>query len=148
MASRLKGDWKRIGIALKDLHTLPDKLQDLSKQEANYLKTELQNTIKFNRSGGVSLKQSTIDKKGSNIKLQETGELRDSIKVTNVGNSMVIAPMGVHSSGLTNQELAMIHEYGNSKVPARPFVRPTWERNEDKVKAKFINLVTNELKKY
>lgn len=33
---------------------------------------------------------------------------------------------------LTNEELAVIHEYGTSTIPARPFLGPTFTENADK----------------
>lgn len=50
-----------------------------------------------------------------------------------------------HGGDLTNAELAVIHEFGTSTIPARPFVFPTYAENADKY-GELLGKLTQKLK--
>jgi phage gpG-like protein len=66
------------------------------------------------------LAQSTLKRKAANTPLLETGELRDSIEWTVHGH-------GNHAEAEvgSNNDKAVWHELGTSRVPARPFLVPS-----------------------
>lgn len=39
-------------------------------------------------------------------------------------------PNTPHGDGLSNAELGIIHEYGTSNIPARPFIGPSFKKNQ------------------
>jgi hypothetical protein len=62
--------------------------------------------------------------------LLETGELRDSIEhVVGREGKEVVGYVG------TNDPIAKYHEFGTSKMPARPFLSAAAMRQEDKIHA-------------
>lgn len=76
------------------------------------------------------LAQSTVERKGFERPLYETGALRDSIEhvVMREGNE-VVGYVG------TNDPIAKYHEFGTSRIPARPFLSAAAMRQEDKIHA-------------
>lgn len=97
------------------------------KSEADRMKKG----IRDNTLGLPALAQSTIDRKGSDVPLVDTGEYVNSIEVgvENIGKvkRYKVAPReGLHSEAqISYQKLGAVHEYGTSKIPARPHFRPT-----------------------
>jgi HK97 gp10 family phage protein len=79
------------------------------------IKTNAQTAIGTYHYGWPSLAASTLARKSANTPLLETGELRDSIAIT----------MGYHEAWIgTSHFTAKWHEFGTSKMPARPFMAP------------------------
>lgn len=74
---------------------------------------------------GFSLNQNTIDRKGSDTPLVDTGELVEAIFRDGTSVSVLDTP---RKSGITNLELAMIQEYGtkDKHIPGRPVWRFTY----------------------
>src|ERR1700752_1742880 len=64
--------------------------------------------------GWPPLAASTLDRKGADTPLLETGELRDSI-----GHTLESPKIGWVG---TNDPKAAWHEFGTSRIPARPFL--------------------------
>jgi HK97 gp10 family phage protein len=78
--------------------------------------------------GWPKLAQSTIDRKGFERPLYETGALRDSIE-HNVDAGARDAYVG------TDDPVAKYHEFGTSKIPARPFLGGALIAQEGKIHA-------------
>lgn len=74
---------------------------------------------------GFSLNQNTIDRKGSDTPLVDTGELVEAIFRDGTSVSVLDTP---RKRGITNLELAMIQEYGtkDKHIPGRPVWRFTY----------------------
>lgn len=150
MASKLIGNWgavKNLANNLgKELHSNNSKYL---KEEAVEIKEAIQETIYGQTEPWAELKPSTIAQKGSSKKLIETGQLVESIDVTPLDDlTYAITPKGSHSSGLSNSELAMIHEYGTNKVPPRPFVQPTHAKVKPQVEKEVVNIVAKTIKSF
>lgn len=60
------------------------------------------------------LAASTLARKSADTPLLETGEMRESIEHTVLGHTAYVG---------TDDEKAAFHEFGTSKIPARPFLR-------------------------
>ena len=150
MASKLTGNWKGLMSFVNNFDT------DVKKENTKYLddkskeiKLAIQNTINNQTENWTPLKDETVRRKGSNIILKETGQLVNSIEVTKEGESTyVVSPQGEHSSGLSNSELAMIHEYGTERVPPRPFISPVYEEYQQKVPKEVSTIVGKTIQKY
>lgn len=140
--SKIYGDWGKIS-RLNSLSYLKEVVIEESIESAKVLREQISTTIREGKSEGVPLKIETVNKKGHNTKLYEEGDLANSFNVEVLGDSVLVVPKGNHKRGLTNEQLAIIMEKGNSKTPPRPFVEPVWKNNEDKVKEKLKDKVEN-----
>jgi len=101
-------------------------MQRLGEDIAEEFKETIIENIKTNKYK-FKLKQSTIDRKGSSTPLIDSGELLDAIYREETTVSVEDTPR--EDSGLTNKELAMVHEYGtkDKHIPARPIWRKTYK---------------------
>lgn len=101
-------------------------MQRLGEDIAEEFKETIIENIKTNKYK-FKLKQSTIDRKGSSTPLIDSGELLDAIYREETMVSVEDTPR--EDSGLTNKELAMVHEYGtkDKHIPARPIWRKTYK---------------------
>ena len=111
------------------------------------VKDTVQRRIK-NGEGMKALKPNTIKKKGSSKPLIETGTLLDSISIEIKGLSFKVGPTGNNPSGLSNEEQALYHEFGTQRIPPRPFMRPSYEEVEPKLKDEICEVVSNIINKY
>lgn len=75
------------------------------------------------------LKPETVKRKKSSKPLIDTGTLLNSITHKIEGNACLVGPFGV--------KYAVYQEFGTSRIPARPFLRPALLENEEKIKALF-----------
>lgn len=120
--------------------------KSLAKQ-ANFLATDIKRNITDGgRTAGVPflpLKPSTIARKGSSAPLIDSGDMRNSVKATKLGQGEYL--VGITGSekgenGVTIAEYARIHEFGGitekgNLVPARPFIGPTVKaKKEERIK--------------
>lgn len=133
MASKLYGDWGKLQN-LSELMNTKESVMDKMLENAKEMNTQIRETLKNGKAQGNPLKPETIKSKGHGTKLYDTGKLANSFNVDVLGDSVVVVPKGYHGEGLTNEQLALIHENGNSKIPSRPFIQPVWEEHEKKVK--------------
>lgn len=150
MSSKLYGDWSKVSKMFNNLDT------DLKKSSTQYMEDkshEVQQAIKDsinNQTGNwEALKPNTVAKKGSTTILKDTGELVDSIEVIKQDeDTYLVVPQGTHSSGLTNSELAIIHEYGTDKIPPRPFIEPIHAKYKGQVQQGMVKIVKETINKY
>ena len=76
--------------------------------------------------GWVPLQPKTVERKGAETPLLETGELRDSIEYA-VDKQAMVAVVG------SNNPKAKWHEFGTIHIPARSFLRGAALRKEHEV---------------
>lgn len=150
MASRLTGNWKGVIKLTNNLDKdLMANSKDYLKDESKQIQDAIKNVINNQTQNWTPLKSDTVKKKGSSKMLIETGQLVDSITVIPQSDlEYIIAPEGNHSSGLSNSQLAIYHEYGTEKVPPRPFIRPVFEENAPQVVSEMKEIVRETINKY
>lgn len=148
MSNSITGDWDKIQKFCKNFG------KDLEREGKKYISEQskmVQQTVQDKIKSGEgmkALKPSTIAKKGSNRPLIETGTLLDSISVEIKGLSFTVKPTGDNPSGLTNEQQAIYHEFGTERIPPRPFMRPSYEEVEPKLKEEISEVVSNIINRY
>ena len=83
-----------------------------------------------------SFLQARVIDKITAIPLVDSGRMRGSISYT-------VYPDKAYALVGTNVEYAPHHEYGTSKMKARPFLRPTFDENKGKIR----EMIRNEIEK-
>nr|DAL94890.1 MAG TPA: virion morphogenesis protein [Caudoviricetes sp.] len=143
--SKMTGDWTKLQAKLNDISKgkVKDDMEEQLQDSANDLKEAMQQYIKGQEGNWQPLAQATIDKKHDDTILIETGEMVDSIKVTPQGEDQYV----ISATGQRNQEILKYHEYGTSRMVARPVVRPVFEREKGNVKAECKDAFITSLKK-
>ena len=143
--SRMTGDWTKLQAKLNDISKgkVKDDMEEQLQDSANDLKEAMQQYIRGQEGNWQPLAQATIDKKHDDTILIETGEMVDSIKVTPQGEDQYV----ISATGQRNQEILKYHEYGTSRMVARPVVRPVFEREKGNVKAECKDAFITSLKK-
>lgn len=143
--SKMTGDWTKLQAKLNDISKgkVKDDMEEQLRDSANDLKEAMQQYIRGQEGNWQPLAQATIDKKHDDTILIETGEMVDSIKVTPQGEDQYV----ISATGQRNQEILKYHEYGTSRMVARPVVRPVFEREKGNVKAECKDAFITSLKK-
>ena len=105
-------------------------MQRLGEEIAEEFKETIVENIETNRYG-YELKQSTIDKKGSDVPLVDSHQLVDAIYRD--GTTVSVEDSARDDSPLSNLELAIVQEYGtkDKHIPARPVWRETFKDFKD-----------------
>lgn len=100
-------------------------MQRLGEDIAEEFKEKIVENIRKNKFG-FHLKESTVKRKGHSIPLIDGEELLEAIYREETTVSVEDTPRA--DSGLTNKELAIVHEYGtkDKHIPARPIWRKTY----------------------
>lgn len=101
-------------------------MQRLGEEIAEEFKETIVENIETNRYG-YELKQSTIDRKGSDVPLVDSRQLVDAIYRD--GTTVSVEDSARDDSPLSNLELAIVQEYGTKDrhIPARPVWRETFK---------------------
>lgn len=143
--SKMTGDWTKLQAKLNDISKgkVKDDMEEQLQDSANDLKEAMQQYIRGQEGNWQPLAQATIDKKHDDTILIETGEMVDSIKVTPQGEDQYV----ISATGQRNQEILKYHEYGTSRMVARPVVRPVFEKEKGNVKAECKDAFITSLKK-
>lgn len=143
--SKMTGDWTKLKAKLNDISKgkVKDDMEEQLQDSANDLKEAMQQYIRGQEGNWQPLAQATIDKKHDDTILIETGEMVDSIEVTPQGEDQYV----ISATGQRNQEILKYHEYGTSRMVARPVVRPVFEREKGNVKAECKDAFIASLKK-
>lgn len=101
--------------------------QDILERAAVMVEREAKATIGTYKNRWPKLKPATVARKAlGDTPLLETGELRDSITHTVRQGEAYVG---------SNNDKAVWHEYGTSKVPPRPFLMPAAVRMERPIRA-------------
>lgn len=105
-------------------------MQRLGEEIAEEFKETIVENIETNRYG-YELKQSTIDRKGSEVPLVDSQQLVDAIYRD--GTTVSVEDSARDDSPLSNLELAIVQEYGtkDKHIPARPVWRETFKDFKD-----------------
>lgn len=143
--SKMTGDWTKLQAKLNDISKgkIKDDMEEQLQDSANDLKEAMQQYIRGQEGNWQPLAQATIDKKQDDTILIETGEMVDSIEVTPQGEDQYV----ISATGQRNQEILKYHEYGTSRMVARPVVRPVFEKEKGNVKAECKDAFITSLKK-
>lgn len=143
--SKMTGDWTKLQAKLNDISKgkVKDDMEEQLQDSANDLKEAMQQYIRGQEGNWQPLVQATIDKKHDDTILIETGEMVDSIEVTPQGDDQYV----ISATGQRNQEILKYHEYGTSRMVARPVVRPVFEKEKGNVKAECKDAFITSLKK-
>lgn len=143
--SKMTGDWTKLQAKLNDISKgkVKDDMEEQLQDSANDLKEAMQQYIRGQEGNWQPLAQATIDKKRDETILIETGEMVDSIEVTPQGEDQYV----ISATGQRNQEILKYHEYGTSRMVARPVVRPVFEKEKGNVKAECKGAFITSLKK-
>lgn len=105
-------------------------MERLGEEIAEEFKETIVENIETNRYG-YELKQSTIDRKGSDVPLVDSHQLVDAIYRD--GTTVSVEDSARDDSPLSNLELAIVQEYGtkDKHIPARPVWRETFRDFKD-----------------
>ena len=126
------GDWNKLYATLDKLKNVEKEVDDDAKKQAEMLKQAIQSYVTGQQGGWSPLSPYTVEKKGSSTILIETGTMINSLTVDKVGD----ADYFIHFTGMnaekSNEQVAVENEYGTSKAPPRPFVRPVYEKEGKK----------------
>lgn len=109
---------------------LKEDMQRLGEEIAEDFKDTIVENIETNRYG-YELKQSTINRKGSDVPLVDSHQLVDAIYRD--GTTVSVEDSARDDSPLSNLEVAVIQEYGTKDrhIPARPVWRETFKDFKD-----------------
>lgn len=143
------GDWTRAGVVLQGLsvNLFPAfKAQILADGE--FIVETLQGHIEAQDMGWTPLSPRTVAIKGNDTIYVDTGMLRDSIKVRrirSVANGLTIfvgaSAWSKSANGGKASDVMIWMEYGNSKQPPRPLIRPTWDEVEPIIRGHWEDLL-------
>lgn len=145
MGARLYGDWNKLRSWIDRMNSgAPiDEMKEQVEATAEATKEIVTGHIRRQDWKRKALSPITVASKGGNRKVYfETGQYLDSIDVIvkdkGEGVTIAVAPIGSHSSGLDMQELAVMLEYGTSKMPARPLWRPSFREVQGTLEWKYL----------
>nr|DAJ02128.1 MAG TPA: virion morphogenesis protein [Caudoviricetes sp.] len=126
------GDWNKLFATLDRLKNVEKEVDDDAKNQAEMLKQAIQNYIINQQGSWLPLSPYTVNKKGNDTILIETGKLVDSVTVDKVGEADYFVHFTGWNTDKSNEQVATENEYGTSTAPPRPFVRPVYEQEGTK----------------
>ena len=137
------GDWSRAGVALRGLSkNMTSVFTAVVDKDGEMIRERLVGHIDSQDLGWTPLADSTVILKGSSKIYVETGTLKNNLKVRKIsapsmGYSIFIGanPWTTNKDGTKLSDLMIWLEYGTSRMPARPLIRPTWDEVKSQVKA-------------
>lgn len=142
------GDWEK---ASHVLNYLADNLHPAYiaqfREDSDFVLEKMRGHIDAQDLGWAPLSPDTLRlKSGNSTILVETGTLRGSLKVLAITSGsgaqfFIGAASGGHPSGLDVSQLMVFIEYGTSRMPARPLIRPTYEEVQDILKKHWKELL-------
>lgn len=88
------------------------------------------------------------DAKATNAFKNRNGKLRKGLKITNVKkkDGMKYILVGVDRGDNSEVFYGKFIEFGTSKMPARPFLQPAYEKNKDNIKRTIAETLKEGLK--
>lgn len=137
------GDWDELERMLKKAPQLLEKnMGRATKYNAMYLRDQIKRRIRSGQ-GMLALKEATVARKGSSKPLIDHGDLLASVTYKKLFGSIFFIGVprtarrkrGNASGRQKLVNIAQIHEFGAPKagIPARPYVRPTLQRNKTRM---------------
>lgn len=136
----LTGDWAK---ASQILNNLPERVKPAFEAQLSFdgdmLAFNMRSHIYAQDLGWAPLSPSTIQKKHGNATIYiESGVLLGSIQAIAIGGigdfTMFIGPRGAASKGVDIETVMGWMEFGTSKMPPRPLLRPTLDEAKDILK--------------
>lgn len=142
MPSGLRGDWDKAGIFLRSLPAVISKTARAGlNKDAEAIKQRMIDHIENQDLPWKPLSPITIKLKGHDKIYIETGELKESIGIIKIDGRIKYTLFVGWQKGQTHKasgndinELMIWLEYGTSKMPARPLIRPVKEEMKSIVK--------------
>ena len=143
------GDWTRAGVVLQGLSVkLYPAFEAQILSDGEMIVNTLKGHIEAQDLPWAPLAGSTVRIKGNDTIYIDTGILMNSIKVRrirSVANGITIF-VGANawsksSGGYKLSDVMIWLEYGNSKQPPRPLIRPTWEEVEPIIRGNWETLL-------
>lgn len=136
------GDWSAVeSIMSRWGHNVIPEMQREMEESGELIVERLKAHIAAQDLGWAPLAPSTVAKTGSQIYV-DSGALSNSFEskpISGFGDITIkIGPEGGHPSGYSAQTIMQWMEFGNSKQPARPLMRPTWDEMRPVVLAKLM----------
>ncbi len=141
---------------LREFARLADRnMNKASEGNAIRLRDAMKRTIRDGRPEWPALKQATIDRKGSSKPLIDYGDLMQSPDYAKVGPDgyFVGVPRNAKKKrgegGKANLvNIAMVHEFGtkDGRIPMRPFIMPTFERQKASLTGEYREAIIAALK--
>jgi hypothetical protein len=150
MASRLTGDWKRVGLVLQALAT---KLTPLAQarlyEDGEIILEKLRGHIDSQDLNWTPLSKRTVTlKSGDDTIYVDTGWLKENLTVRRLKSSVKgstifvgATPWQTHPSGKKFSDLMLWLEYGTESTPPRPLIRPTWQEVQDDIKKSWKDVI-------
>lgn len=148
------GDWTRAGVVLQGLsvNVFPAFRAQILEDGEMIVET-LQGHIQAQDLSWAPLSERTVAIKGNDTIYIDTGTLMDSIKVRRIrsvanGLTIFVGPNAWTKSANGNKasDLMIWLEYGTSKMPPRPLIRPTWEEVEPILRGNWETLLKDLIK--
>lgn len=144
------GDWRIAERTLRRLGrrgTLVSAFKVTIDECGELIRERLIGHIDSEDLGWKPLSSRTIALKGNSKIYVESGTLKDNIKVERINSgdySIFIGSGGTNEprTGKSTKDVLVLMEYGTSKMPARPLVRPTWEELKPIIKDRMRNTIT------
>lgn len=137
---QLTGQWNDVIKKLNHMaKSIIHSAKDGAKDSGELTKNIIQGHIDKQDLGWKPLSKRTIQVKGHGKVYVETGALRNGITIKNISSTkdqvkvFVGFEGGNHPSGLDMKTLMTYNEFGTSKSPARPLVRPSLEEAKPKI---------------
>lgn len=143
------GDWARAGIVLQNLRAkLYPAFEAQMFEDGDFVLKTIHGHIEAQDLPWTPLSEKTIKLKGNNTIYVETGVLKSQIKVRKVRSAANGLTLFIGASawdkaanGLKASDLMIWMEYGNSRIPPRPLIRPTWDEVEPILKEHWRALI-------
>lgn len=139
------GDWSTVAKIMSVWgHNVVPIMREELEESGELIVERLKAHIAAQDLGWAPLAPSTIAKTGSQIYM-DSGALANSFESKPVSGSgdvtIKVGPEGGHPSGYSAQTIMQWMEFGNSKQPARPLMRPTWNEMRPVVLAKMMEAI-------
>ena len=139
------GDWAKAGVVLRGLSNtkrVRGVFKDALDMNGEMIKDKLVKHIDAQDLNWVPLSPHTVALKGHDKIYIETGSLKKGLAVRTMRSPSngyaVFIGASAWARNVDGRKLSDVMtwlEYGTSKMPARPLIRPTWNEVKSKVKA-------------
>lgn len=117
------------------LKSLPQEKERILRLAGAFLEGRVKETIQRGRPDWPPLKPSTVKRKGSDKPLIDTGKLLNSITHKVEDDTVKVGVFGEYCI------VAAVQEFGTNRagrnrnvvIPARPYLRPTFDENKEEI---------------
>lgn len=135
MSLTVSGDWDRLNRTLQNLSQMGAMFKGQITEDGDFVLEKLKGHIASQDLGWTPLSPHTVALKGGDTTIYvETGALMGGMQAKRIswGGADVAVLIGIepgagHPSGYSMADIMGWMEYGTSKQPPRPLIRPTYE---------------------